>query len=358
MFGRLSRTRRQQQAILDIMDSISKGDFSKRLPMKGEFAATFNEALDTLSQRIQLTQALTKSIESDLDMLTEHSKRAKESSQSTARIMEGLSNNASEQTQNVRKSVDMMQEVSAAIQQVAASSQLVNTSAVQTRSTAEQGNQAVEATIRQMNMIHETVQRMLNIAKGLSKRSQQIDEIVNVITGIASQTNLLALNAAIEAARAGEHGRGFSVVADEVRKLAEQSGESAKRISELVCSIRTEVDQVVESVSIGTKEVEAGIASVHVAGQSFKQIQESVSEVTGQIHEVSATVQQMSVGTNNIIEHAEFTWRAQEGGMLKIQKAHEDAQTSLEAIDEISDRVNEMSNRLLELRALIQEFIV
>jgi methyl-accepting chemotaxis protein len=120
----------------------------------------------------------------------------------------------------------------------------------------------------------------------IQKSSDNIHEIVETITEIASQTHLLAFNAAIEAARAGEHGLGFSVVADEVRRLAEKSGNAAREIARLINETGLRVD-------------EGGRISEQVE-EAFNQIVRSVGNTTESIGRIHAATTVQSSATRNV----------------------------------------------------------
>ena len=81
----------------------------------------------------------------------------------------------------------------------------------------------------------------------LNERTDEISNVIKVITDIAEQTNLLALNAAIEAARAGEQGRGFAVVADEVRSLAEHTKKATLEIAPVIAAFASEAEQMLKN---------------------------------------------------------------------------------------------------------------
>ncbi len=139
--------------------------------------------------------------------------------------------------------------------------------------------------------IVETIEAMQQIKNS----SREIGDIIQVVNDIAFQTNLLALNAAVEAARAGEQGRGFAVVASEVRNLAVRTGDSSKKIEQL---IKESLDRVIRGDNLVQKsgEILKGIVF------NTKETSAIIIEISAAMNEQSSAVEQIHTAINQINE--------------------------------------------------------
>ncbi len=155
-----------------------------------------------------------------------------------------------------------------------------------------------------MNEIRDQIQETSKRIKRLGESSQEIGEIIELISDITEQTNVLALNAAIQAASAGEAGRGFSVVAEEVQRLAERSGEATKQIGALVRTIQTDTHDAVSAMEKSTQGVVEGAKLSDAAGQSLANIGRISRQLAELIEAISrdTSVQAQSAG-GMAVEH-------------------------------------------------------
>jgi methyl-accepting chemotaxis protein len=129
--------------------------------------------------------------------------------------------------------------------------------------------------------------------KKLGQSSQEIGNVIKVITSIAQQTNLLALNATIEAARAGEAGKGFAVVANEVKELAKQTAKATEEISQKIEAIQGDTKGAVTAI----EEIGSIINQINDISNS---IASAVEEQTVTTNEIGRSVTEAAQGVNEI----------------------------------------------------------
>lgn len=307
--------------LVKVANVASSGDLTAEIQLNsrdeiGKLAKAFKEMISQMRELVSQIIEKSNTVSSASQQLSANSEQTSASANETAATMTQIAT--------------MVDQVNSNTQEVSVTSEIANKH-------ANVGNRGIVRVTEQMQAITLSAQESANVIDGLSRKSEEIKQIVELITNIADQTNLLALNAAIEAARAGEHGRGFTVVAEEVRKLAEQSASAAKEIKNLIGAIQLESQRAVESTTAGRKEVEAGSVVVQEVGEAFKEIISAVEGLTSQIQEVASATEQMSSGVQSVAATTE-------------------EQTS--AMEEVSASAESLTKLAFELNSLVGKFRV
>jgi len=263
-----------------------QGDLSRRLEVDG------NDELGTLATNLNRVFAKIHSLAAGVQRSAfQVNSSSAEISSMSRKTLDG----AKEQASKITSSTAAVTELSSSIQQVAEN-------AAEATRTAKQSGQAVTRAIERLQLIRRSTEEAAQRIGALGESGKRIGNIVEVIRQISEQTSMLALNAAIEAAHAGEHGRGFAVVADEVSSLAKRTGQSARDIEDLIAAIRDQTGEAVQSMQIGTRDVEEG---THLVETTLADLKTLISV----IDDTASAVQEQAIASDEIARNMDAVQR-------------------------------------------------
>lgn len=188
----------------------------------------------------------------------------------------------------------------------------ISNSAAEAASATEQAENEAKQSLDILNQSMAVSQALNSEIKGasevihkLAQDTQNVNQILDVITSIAEQTNLLALNAAIEAARAGEQGRGFAVVADEVRELASRTSKSTTEIRELLNELTNAASASVESMESASAQAERNEEYAMQTGESVKVIASHINTIHHLNTQVATATEEQTAVASTVVTNVE-----------------------------------------------------
>ncbi len=288
-----SQNKANQEAILRLMNemgSLADGDLTVQATVTEDITGAI---ADSVNYTIEELRVLVGRINSAAAQVTS----ATESAQATSvKLLQA----AERQSKEIQEAGASVLKMARAINEVSASASKSVSVARQSLSAAQKGQEAVSNSITGMGEIRGQIQETSKRIKRLGESSQEIGEIVELISDITEQTNVLALNAAIQAASAGEAGRGFTVVAEEVQRLAERSAEATKQIAAIVKTIQTDTHDAVAAMEKSTVGVVEGAKLSDAAGQALSEIGEVSRRLAQLIEEISVTAQAQAQAAGHV----------------------------------------------------------
>jgi len=271
---------------------VSDGDFSKPISYKH----SKNEIGQMYTAYNTMLQQVGKMIKGVSHVATHVSTGIAESTQALDQTDRGVI----KQQEEISQVATAINQITATVQEVARNTTQAAESATQADHEAKSGQTIVNQTRSGIQNMAKQVEEAASTISVLEQDTQQVGQVLEVITSIAEQTNLLALNAAIEAARAGDQGRGFAVVADEVRTLAQRTQESTGQIAEIIERLQTQASASVKAVLKSREIANDSVEQTTEAGAALNKIVDMVTDIRDMNTQIATAMEQQSQVTTEV----------------------------------------------------------
>ncbi|WP_428909484.1 methyl-accepting chemotaxis protein [Niallia sp. Krafla_26] len=322
----------------------------------GDLGKSYYKMIEDLRSVLGQIQESASSVASSSEELAASSQESTSASEQVSRMTQDSAEGIEKQLLYFKELSQSINEMNEGISQIAENSENMLHLTEKTSSLTNEGEGFIEHVVKQMNQIQKTVIKASDSIGSLQTSSNEISQIIEIITGVAEQTNLLALNAAIEAARASEHGRGFAVVADEVRKLAEESKRSAGQITKMIQHIQVETNESVNMMNEESLQVKEGLRETEEAYKAFKSISNAMEEVSQKVIEVSAAVEEMTAVTSQIVNAIKKVEDIAEKSSHNSQESAAATEQQFAAMQEVAASAQFLSKMAEDLQSILSKF--
>ncbi|MDC7233008.1 MAG: methyl-accepting chemotaxis protein [Spirochaetales bacterium] len=333
-----------QNSIKGIIDRI-KGVSDENLSIRDQLIKQVEDTTQT-SRSIGISA---QEIKADVHQLDETSKSSYEAVEVISSRIENLNQSILEQT-------SMIEESSAAVNQMMASIANVEQVTVKKLGSLESMVSSMDEGNHQLKDTTDTITRINNSIDA-------IRNMISVIEDISSQTNLLSMNAAIEAAHAGEYGKGFAVVSDEIRKLAEASSQNSREIgsslNEIIENIRAATESSDVTLSTFTKtvsEVEDLFSSMNEIGQSMVELKSggdqilsamsSLQTMSVEVRQDSESMTEQSQTMIQAVESVQAISGSVNAGVNQVSSGIETISGAIDRIQNMTDTIGSVAERI------------
>jgi methyl-accepting chemotaxis protein len=347
--------------IVALVSQIAQGDLTNKVKIRskdeiGELANQLNIMVDSLKKLLSEVSLSSSQVAAFSEELTSSGEESSKASSYISASISEVAEGAEAQFGSVESSQEIVIEIANNIEHISKLVGHMTDSTMDTSRSSQSGNEIISNTINQMNRIDEKSSHTEQVLLSLGAKSNEIGQIVSLITHVSQQTNLLSLNASIEAARAGEYGRGFAVVASEIRKLAEQSAESSNQIQQLISQIQVESINSIESMHDSQTAIKKGVSLVTEAGESFNNINTSIDQIAGQMQDITAAVEQINTGIGNLQTRIQTMTEVSHTALYHTQNVAASAEEQTASMNEISAAASSLSEMAEDLQVMINQF--